>query len=120
MNYQMDSLASTLNQMPISLVVITVLISLCFFKLLYLSKRKSNFPPIAGTIFDQLLNFHRLIEFQTDISRKYKTFRMLTPFCSYVYTVDPANVEYILKTNFANYGKVRFDTKLISFTPRNL
>jgi cytochrome P450 len=30
---------------------------------------------------------------------------MLTPTCNYVYTVDPANVEYILRTNFANYGK---------------
>ncbi|RLM64496.1 hypothetical protein C2845_PM16G16830 [Panicum miliaceum] len=30
---------------------------------------------------------------------------MLTPTCNYVYTVEPANVEYILKTNFANYGK---------------
>nr|AGT16154.1 hypothetical protein SHCRBa_046_L16_R_150 [Saccharum hybrid cultivar R570] len=27
------------------------------------------------------------------------------PTCSYIYTVEPANVEYILKTNFANYGK---------------
>ncbi|RLN40416.1 hypothetical protein C2845_PM01G43600 [Panicum miliaceum] len=27
---------------------------------------------------------------------------MLTPACNYVYTVEPANVEYILKTN---YGK---------------
>ncbi|KAM0946757.1 putative abieta-7,13-dien-18-ol hydroxylase [Dioscorea sansibarensis] len=67
--------------------------------------RKRNYPPVAGTVFQQLMNFHRLQDFQTDISHKYKTFRILTPYCNYVYTVDPVNVEYILKTNFANYCK---------------
>ncbi|KAJ0968789.1 hypothetical protein J5N97_021666 [Dioscorea zingiberensis] len=68
-------------------------------------RRRRNYPPVAGTIFHQLMNFHRLQDFQTDLSRKFRTFRMLTPTCNYVYTVEPANVEYILKTNFANYGK---------------
>ncbi|NP_001182854.1 Cytochrome P450 704C1 [Zea mays] len=45
------------------------------------------------------------MEYQTALSRRYRTFRMLTPTCSYIYTVEPANVEYILKTNFGNYGK---------------
>ena len=60
---------------------------------------------MAGTVLHQLLNFGRLVEYQTELSRRYRTFRMLTPTCNYVYTVEPANVEYILKTNFANYGK---------------
>ncbi|KAH0466050.1 hypothetical protein IEQ34_006153 [Dendrobium chrysotoxum] len=84
----------------------------CFLVAVYLLKpvvnllfRKKKYPPIAGTIFHQLLNLHRLLDFQTDLSRRYKTFRILTPFCNYVYTVDPDNVEYILKTNFANFGK---------------
>ncbi|KAH7664630.1 Abieta-7,13-dien-18-ol hydroxylase protein [Dioscorea alata] len=67
--------------------------------------RRRNYPPVAGTIFHQFMNLNRLQDFQTDISHKYKTFRMLTPSCNFVYTVDPVNVEYILKTNFANYGK---------------
>ncbi|URD97297.1 cytochrome P450 [Musa troglodytarum] len=71
-------------------------------------RRKPNYPPIAGTIFHQLLNLSQLADFQTDLSRKYRTFRILTPFCNYVFTVDPANVEHILKTNFANYGKGSF------------
>ncbi|RWW54584.1 hypothetical protein BHE74_00038826 [Ensete ventricosum] len=71
-------------------------------------RRKPNYPPVAGTVFHQLLNLRQLADFQTDLSRKYRTFRILTPFCNYVYTVDPANVEHILKTNFANYGKGSF------------
>ena len=86
-----------------------LLAALCFLILnpWLSSRKKRNYPPVAGTIFHQLLNLHRLQDFQTDLSRRYKTFRMLTPFGNYMYTVDPVNVEYILKTNFTNYGKVR-------------
>ncbi|KAG0457094.1 hypothetical protein HPP92_022251 [Vanilla planifolia] len=66
---------------------------------------KKKYPPIGGTILHQFLNFHRLQDYQTELSRHYKTFRVLTPFRNYIYTVDPANVEYILKTNFENFGK---------------
>ncbi|KAG2568177.1 cytochrome P450 704C1-like isoform X2 [Panicum virgatum] len=78
---------------------------------LYIARRRRargdnrKYPPVAGTVLHQLLNFGRLVEYQTELSRRYRTFRMLTPACNYVYTVEPANVEYILKTNFANYGK---------------
>jgi len=78
---------------------------------LYLARRRRargknrKYPPVAGTVLHQLLNFDRLVEYQTELARRYGTFRMLTPTCNYVYTVEPANVEYILKTNFANYGK---------------
>ncbi|KAJ8512490.1 hypothetical protein OPV22_002924 [Ensete ventricosum] len=46
--------------------------------------RKPNYPPIAGTVFHQLLNLSQLADFQTNLSR------------------------HILKTNFANYGKGSF------------
>ncbi|CAD6342320.1 unnamed protein product [Miscanthus lutarioriparius] len=82
---------------------------------LYIARRRRgggksrNYPPVAGTMFHQLLNFGRLMEYHTELAHRYRTFRMLTPTCNYVYTVEPANVEYILKTNFANYGKGRLD-----------
>ncbi|BAF15529.1 Os04g0573900 [Oryza sativa Japonica Group] len=87
-----------------------VALSLLLLVALYLARRavlgkKRRYPPVAGTMFHQLLNFGRLLEYHTELSRKYRTFRMLTPTCNYVYTVEPANVEHILKTNFANYGK---------------
>lgn len=67
---------------------------------------KKLFPPMAGTIFHQLLNFSTVHDYHTKISRKYKTFRLFTPFGNQTYTVDPENIEYILRTNFKNYGKV--------------
>ncbi|KAJ4811902.1 Cytochrome P450 704C1 [Rhynchospora pubera] len=101
---------------PISVLATTVaalLISLFVTRWL-LFRWKRNYPPIAGTIFHTLLNLHRFTEFQTILSNKYKTFRMLTPFGNYIYTVDPANVEYILKTKFSNYGKGDFNYEVMS------
>ncbi|CAN6249803.1 unnamed protein product [Urochloa humidicola] len=78
---------------------------------LYLARRRcaggknQNYPPVAGTVLHQLFNFGRLVDYQTDLSRRHHTFRMLAPTNNHIYTVEPANVEHILKTNFANYGK---------------
>ncbi|KAF8702529.1 hypothetical protein HU200_032910 [Digitaria exilis] len=87
-------------------------LSLLLLLALYLARRRltggrktRKYPPVAGTVLHQLLNFGRLVEYQTELSRRHRTFRMLTPTCNYIYTVEPANVEYILKSNFANYGK---------------
>ncbi|KAL6882675.1 hypothetical protein ACP4OV_011365 [Aristida adscensionis] len=87
-------------------------VSLLLVLALYLARRRRGskvrnrkYPPVAGTILDLMLKFGRLLEHQTAISRRHRTFRIVAPTCSYVYTVEPANVEYILKTNFANYGK---------------
>jgi cytochrome P450 len=41
----------------------------------------------------------------TRLAAKHKTYRILNLFHNEIYTADPANVEYILKTNFQNYGK---------------
>ncbi|VAH72769.1 unnamed protein product [Triticum turgidum subsp. durum] len=88
-------------------LLLAALSSLLLLLALYLAlgKRRRSYPPVAGTVLHQLLNWGRLPEYLTELSRRYRTFRMLTPTCNYVYTVDPANVEYILRTNFANYGK---------------
>jgi hypothetical protein len=113
----MDSSATASYPIPTSLLAIAVaalLISLSITKrFLFHSRRKRNYPPIAGTFVEILLNLHRYAEYLTTLSRKYKTFRILIPFGHYMYTVDPANVEYILKTNFANYGKVSIDLKIL-------
>ncbi|KAK3143932.1 hypothetical protein QOZ80_4AG0306770 [Eleusine coracana subsp. coracana] len=98
--------------LPLSQHGLLALSLLFFAALYYLARRRrrgSNnrkYPPVAGTILDLLLNFGgRLLEQQTERCRRHRTFRLLAPTCNYVYTVEPANVEYILKTNFANYGK---------------
>ena len=68
--------------------------------------RRKKYPPVAGTMFNQLLNFKKLHHYMTHLAAKYKTYRLLTPFRNEIYTSDPSNIEYFLKTNFSNYGKV--------------
>ncbi|PWZ36519.1 Cytochrome P450 704C1 [Zea mays] len=94
---------------PLQPTVFSLILALILVLYLALRRRgggkNRSYPPVAGTVLHQLFNFGRLMEYQTALSRRYRTFRMLTPTCSYIYTVEPANVEYILKTNFGNYGK---------------
>lgn len=90
---------------PISVAVVLLLISIVVRQILAGKLRKKKYHPIAGTVFHQLLNFHRLQDYMTDLARKHKTYRLLGPFRNEVYTSDPPNVEYILRTNFENFGK---------------
>ncbi|KAG2568175.1 hypothetical protein PVAP13_7NG297500, partial [Panicum virgatum] len=97
---------------PLSLTALLALSLALLLALLYAVRRRRGgagtnrkYPPVAGTILHQLLNYDRLMEYHTEHSRRHRTFRVLTPACNDVYTVDPANVEYVLKANFANYGK---------------
>ncbi|CAM0903273.1 unnamed protein product [Alopecurus aequalis] len=94
---------SPLSQ-PMLLALPLLFLALFLARRALLGKRR-NYPPVAGTVLHQLLNFGRLAEYQTELSHRYRTFRMLAPTFNYVYTVDPVNVEYILLTNFDNYGK---------------
>ncbi|KAD5961282.1 hypothetical protein E3N88_12755 [Mikania micrantha] len=66
-------------------------------------------PPVVGPITSQLVHFRTLYDHMTSLARKYPTFRFVTPSHSEVYTADPVNVEYILKTNFANYTKGEYN-----------
>jgi hypothetical protein len=101
----MDFLSNPISSCSIALIP-ALLFVLILFRELQQKHRKKKFHPIGGTIFNQLLNFHRLQHYMTDLAGKYKTYRLLSLFRSEIYTTDPANVEYILKTNFENYGKV--------------
>ncbi|PIA49821.1 hypothetical protein AQUCO_01300515v1, partial [Aquilegia coerulea] len=84
---------------------LAVLLTLYIVKIITGRLAKKEYHPIAGTVFHQLLNFSRLHHYMTDLARKYRTYRLVGPFHSEVYTSDPANVEYILKTNFPIYVK---------------
>ncbi|KAL1331418.1 hypothetical protein HN51_048682 [Arachis hypogaea] len=68
-------------------------------------RKKKKYHPIGGTVFNQMMNFNRLHHYMTDLAGKHKTYRLLSPFRNEIYTSDPINVEYILKTHFENYGK---------------
>ncbi|VVA19351.1 PREDICTED: cytochrome P450 [Prunus dulcis] len=92
---------------PIFLTALVLALSIFTAQILArkLTKAKKKHPPIAGTVLHQLLNFNRLHDYMTDLAGKHKTYRLLGPFRNEIYTSNPANVEYILKTNFDNYGK---------------
>ncbi|KAJ0551763.1 putative abieta-7,13-dien-18-ol hydroxylase [Helianthus annuus] len=91
----------------IGLLTSLVLVLLAFVLLPYFTELLStdHRPPVIGPISNQLIHFRTLYDYMTSLARKYPTFRFITPSHSEVYTVDPVNVEYILKTNFANYTK---------------
>jgi len=62
-------------------------------------------PPVAATVIGVMINFKHLHDFILHHHRRYKTYRIAYPTFSYVLTTDPANVEHILRSNFANYIK---------------
>ncbi|CAK8560975.1 unnamed protein product [Lathyrus sativus] len=73
------------------------------------SIRNPKFPPVKGTVFHQLINFKTLFHYLTQIAQTNPTFRLLAPNKSKIYTCDTRNVEHILKTNFHNYSKGKFN-----------
>lgn len=102
----MDAL---LNPVLIITIAFAIGFTVCFLKIMNpgLPGKKRRYHPVVGTIFSLLFNFHRLHDYMADLASKYKTYRLLNFFQrDLIYTADPANVEYILKTNFPNYGKV--------------
>ncbi|XVF22679.1 hypothetical protein REPUB_Repub12eG0191800 [Reevesia pubescens] len=64
-----------------------------------------NYAPVKGTVFDQLLYFNNLYDYQTEIAQKLPTFRLLGLTNSGIFTTDTRNIEHILKTKFDNYAK---------------
>ncbi|KAL6127826.1 hypothetical protein ACLB2K_071187 [Fragaria x ananassa] len=97
----MDFLLSTpLPPIAISLAVVMFLLGVIFMQ-----KKNKRYPPVAGTLFHQLKYRRKLHHYMTELACKYRTYRMLGFFRYTVYTADPVNVEYVLKTNAANYGK---------------
>ncbi|PWA91013.1 cytochrome P450 [Artemisia annua] len=98
-NVIMDFLANSI------FISITTPLLLLTILSVFFQTRKTKYHPIGGTVINMLINFKRLHHYMADLSAKYKTFRILSPFHGEIFTTDPAIVEYILKTNFENYGK---------------
>lgn len=84
------------------------------FEKLFSKKEKKKYAPVVATIFDLIKNFHRAHDFTTDIARKHKTYRIWFPSHSETSVLDPINVEYVLKTNFSNYGKGWYHYDILS------
>ncbi|CAM6059923.1 unnamed protein product [Sphagnum tenellum] len=71
--------------------------------------RKKRAPikwPLLGSLVEVLWNYHRYNDWLVPYLQKASTMRVDLPAgLTYTYTVDPLNVEHILKNNFANYPK---------------
>lgn len=63
--------------------------------------------PFVGAAIEQLVNYDRMHDWLVNYLSELKTVVVPMPFTTYTYIADPANVEHVLKTNFANYPKVR-------------
>lgn len=104
------------------LLTIAIILSMFFLLAIYLifkiytgkSINNPNYAPVHGSIFGQLLYFNRFHDHLTQVATKHPTFRLLTPDQSQLYTVDPRNVEHILKKKFDKYSKGKNNQGLLS------
>ncbi|XP_050387859.1 cytochrome P450 704C1-like [Argentina anserina] len=79
-----------------------------------LRDKNKRYHPVVGTVVHQVIYFPRIHHYMTELACKYKTYRIFDLFQGAIYTADPANVEYVLKTNFCNYGKGSYTYSIIS------
>ena len=96
--------------------VFILFISFSFFLLrIYTGKslRSSLHPPVKGTVFHQLFYFNRIYDELTSYAREHPTFRLLALSHSEFYTVDPRNVEHVLKTRFNQYSKGEYNCTIV-------
>ena len=94
---------------PVAIAIILPIAAASLLVILFFKRKwrsPDKYPPVAATMVGHILNFKRLHDFLYDHHRRLKTFRIAYPNFSLVCTVDPANVEHILRSNFANYIKV--------------
>lgn len=63
--------------------------------------------PLVGAAIEQFMNYDRMHDWIVKYLSESKTVVVPMPFTAYTYIADPANVEHVLKTNFANYPKVK-------------
>lgn len=73
-----------------------------------------RYPPVKGTVFNQLFHFTTLYHYLTQIAQTNPTFRLLAPgWKSKIYTVDTRNVQHVLKTHFHVYSKGKHNHDVI-------
>ncbi|CAL5381617.1 unnamed protein product [Camellia sinensis] len=82
---------------------------------IYIGKSIKNpkYHPVTGTVFHQLFYFNKLYDYQTDLAKTCRTFRLLAPDQSEIYTTDIRNIEHTLKTNFEKYSKGKYNQDIM-------
>ncbi|CAL5382820.1 unnamed protein product [Camellia sinensis] len=77
------------------------------------SIKNPKYHPVTGTVFHQLFYFNKLYDYQTDLAKTCRTFRLLAPDHSEIYTTDIRNIEHTLKTNFEKYSKGKYNQDIM-------
>lgn len=97
-------------------IAILIALATALLLMIILKMKRGNgdlYPPVAATMVNDILNFNRSHDFMADHHRHYKTYALAYPTFSYNFTTDPANVEHILKSNFPNYIKGKFNHEIL-------
>ncbi|KAM7468518.1 hypothetical protein LguiB_016080 [Lonicera macranthoides] len=61
--------------------------------------------PLVGAAIEQLVNYDCMHDWLVKYLAESRSVVVPMPFTTYTYIADPASVEHVLKTNFANYPK---------------
>ncbi|GMI67575.1 cytochrome P450, family 96, subfamily A, polypeptide 10 [Hibiscus trionum] len=97
-----------------ALIILEVFVALCCFLLLFYCSRNTDGSspksfPVVGMMPELLLNIHRIHDWCTETLERCKgTFVFQGPWFAKVnmlITCDPANIHYIMSSNFSNFGK---------------
>ncbi|MCL7041828.1 hypothetical protein MKW94_005366 [Papaver nudicaule] len=108
---QLSSLFSSLDRNDYKIQIITTFVISILFAYVFLhrwNQRNVKGPkswPIIGALVELLMNYHRMHDWLTDYFLESKTFKVILPNITINFIAEPANVEYVLKTNFNNYPK---------------
>ncbi|XP_074341210.1 cytochrome P450 704C1-like isoform X2 [Apium graveolens] len=112
---KMDFIYTSSTFLIVPALLLLVIFSALMSKL-YIGKSVSNpqYAPVVGTVFHQLFYYNRLHDYLTDLGKRHRTFRLLAPDQSELYTTDVQNIEHILKTSFNKYSKGDINVNIIS------
>lgn len=98
---------------PAAFTVTAAVLGISIWTWVWICRRRDNHIitagpkswPLLGSTLELTANLHRLYDWLTDYAMHFPTFEAKYIGFRLLFTVDPANVEYILKTNFSNYVK---------------
>ncbi|XP_074376377.1 cytochrome P450 704B1 [Apium graveolens] len=92
--------------MGLLLVVASMLLSWLFiYRWNQRTKKGPKTWPLVGAAIEQLMTYDTMHDWLVKYLEESRTVVVPMPFTTYTYIADPANVEHVLKTNFANYPK---------------
>ncbi|XVF33464.1 hypothetical protein REPUB_Repub17cG0170500 [Reevesia pubescens] len=111
----MEFLSAMFLLIELSLVFLFLILFILIIKIFTgKSINNPNYAPVKGTVFNQLLYYNYLYDYQTEIAKKLPTFRLLGLTHSEIATTDSRNVEHILKTRFDKYAKGKYFEEIVS------